>query len=144
MLQTDTREHTELREHPGATSAPTTATAVPTAPTGGGELYFQRCLWCATPAYRRSYCRACGSTALKRECSKGNGVVVCRNGPAPHNTWLVAMDEGFTLVCQVTRTAPVAVAVGARVSVVRAVHAPRQGLPLVELTHPAPPLERWW
>jgi hypothetical protein len=54
------------------------------------------------------------------------------------------MDEGFTLVCQVTRTAPVAVAVGARVSVVQAVAPPGEGLPVVELTAPAPPMERWW
>ncbi|GCB43984.1 Zn-ribbon domain-containing OB-fold protein [Streptomyces sp. NL15-2K] len=129
MLQTDTRDHTEFREQDE-----------------GGGLIFQRCLWCGcgTPAYRRSYCRACGSRALKRERSPGAGVVVRRNGPVPHNTWFVAMDEGFTLVCQITRTAPIVVSVGARVKVVQAVDPDCQGLPVVELTLPAAPLERWW
>lgn len=144
MLHTDTREHTEFREDHDAATVTTTAPAIPTAPAVCGELLFQRCLWCGTPAYRRSFCRACGSTGFKRERSTGTGVVVRRNGPAPHNTWLIAMDEGFTLVCEVSRGAPVAVAVGARVTVVRAVAPLGQGLPVVELTHPAPPLERWW
>lgn len=108
------------------------------------ELLFQRCLWCGTPAFRRSYCRACGSRAFTRERSEGSGVVVRRHGHVPHHTWFVVMDEGFTLLCQVTGTAPVAVTVGARVSVVRSGASLDQGLPLVELTHPAPPLERWW
>lgn len=123
MLQTDTREHTEFRED------------------HDGELLFQRCLWCGTPAYRRSFCRACGCMAFERERSAGTGVIVRRNGPAPHNTWLVAMNEGFTLVCQVTGTAPVTV--GARVRVVRAVAPLGQGLPTVELTPSAPPVEPW-
>jgi uncharacterized OB-fold protein len=121
MLHTDTREHTEVR-----------------------ELFFQRCLWCGTAAYRRSFCRACGSTAFTQERSEGAGVVVRRNGHAPQNMWFVAMHEGFNLLCQVTGTAPVAVAVGARVSVVRSVTPLGQGLPLVVLTHPAPPPEGWW
>ncbi|WP_155589843.1 hypothetical protein [Streptomyces cavernae] len=54
------------------------------------------------------------------------------------------MDEGFTLVCQVTGTEPAAVAVGARVSVVRAVDPHGQGLPVVQLTRPAPPSEHRW
>ncbi len=144
MLQTDTREHTEFREDQKAATAASTVPALQSAPAVGHELFFQRCLWCGTPAYRRSFCRACGSMAFKRERSAGAGVVVRRNGPAPHNTWFVAMDEGFTLVCQVTRTAPVAVAVGARVSVVQGLGPFGQGLPVVELSAPAPPLERWW
>ncbi|WP_367325034.1 Zn-ribbon domain-containing OB-fold protein [Streptomyces sp. HUAS ZL42] len=126
MLQTDTREHTEFREDQA------------------GDLFFQRCRWCGTPAYRRSFCRACGSTAFERERSAGVGVVVRRNGHAPHSTWFVAMDEGFNLVCQITRTAPVAVAIGARVRVVRTSAPLGAGLPVVELTHPSPPVERWW
>jgi len=144
MLQTDTREHTEFREDHEAAVAATSAPATPNAPEVSRELLFQRCLWCGTPAYRRSFCRACGSVAFKPERSEGSGVVVRRNGHAPHNTWFVAMDEGFNLLCQVTGTAPVAVAVGARVSVVRSVAPLGQGLPLVELTRPAPPLGRWW
>ncbi|MCT9079860.1 Zn-ribbon domain-containing OB-fold protein [Streptomyces fulvoviolaceus] len=140
MLQTDTREHdTEFGEgHEAAATAATTD-----APAVRRELLFQRCLWCGTPAYRRSYCRSCGSMTFKRERSEGSGVVVRRNGQTPHNTWFVAMDEGFTLLCQVSGTAPVAVAVGLRVSVVRSVAPLGQGLPVVELTHPAPSLERW-
>ncbi|MEU6180164.1 hypothetical protein [Streptomyces coeruleorubidus] len=72
------------------------------------------------------------------------GVVVRRNGQTQHNTWFVAMDEGFNLLCQVVGTAPVVVAVGARVTVVRAVAPHGQGLPVVELTHPAPDSQQWW
>jgi hypothetical protein len=144
MLRTATREHTELGEDREAAAAHTAPAGVPTAPAVCRELLFQRCLWCGTPAYRRSFCRACGSMAFTRERGAGAGVVVRRNGPAPHNTWFVAMDEGFTLVCQVTRAAPVAVSVGAKVKVVQAVAPHCQGLPVVELTQPAPPLERWW
>ncbi|WP_053751154.1 hypothetical protein [Streptomyces sp. MMG1533] len=146
MLQTDTRGLTEFADdHETAAAAATTAAAAPPdAPAVCRELQFQRCLWCGTPAYRRSTCRACGSMAFKREHSEGSGVVVRRYGHVPHNTWFVAMDEGFNLLCQVTGSAPVAVAVGARVSVVRSVAPLGQGLPVVELTHPAPTLERWW
>ncbi|MFF4253951.1 Zn-ribbon domain-containing OB-fold protein [Streptomyces sp. NPDC001663] len=110
--------------------------AVPTAPPFSRELLFQRCLWCGTPAYRRSFCRACGSRAFGRERSRGVGVVVRRNGHPQHNTWYVAMDEGFNLLCQVTGTAPVVMAVGARVTVVRAVGPLDQGLPVVERADP--------
>ncbi|MFE9446113.1 zinc ribbon domain-containing protein [Streptomyces sp. NPDC006602] len=143
MFQTDTREHTEFADAPEAAAAATAEAATPNAPAVSRELLFQRCLWCGTPAYRRSFCRACGATAFKRECSEGSGVVVRRYGHVPHNTWFVAMDEGFNLLCRVTGTAPVAVAVGVRVSVVRPAAPLGQGLPLVELTHPTPPPERW-
>ncbi|MFF3849825.1 zinc ribbon domain-containing protein [Streptomyces sp. NPDC002328] len=106
------------------------------------ELVFQRCLWCGTPAYRRSFCRACGSTAFQRERSAGAGGLVRRVGQVPQSTWLVAMDEGFTVVCQVTANAPAVVAVGARVRVVRADASPGQGHPLVELTYRATSSER--
>ncbi|MFC9132689.1 hypothetical protein ACFT4A_38435 [Streptomyces sp. NPDC057099] len=122
MLQTETREDTEL----------------------GKGLFFQRCLWCGTPAYRRSYFRACGAVAFGRERSAGAGAVVRRNGQVQQNTWFVAMDEGFNLLYQVTGTAPVAVAVGARVTVVRAVAPHGPGLPVVELIHPETPLRQWW
>jgi uncharacterized OB-fold protein len=143
MLQTDSREHTEFRTDHDAAAAATTAPAAPTAPAVRGELLFQRCLWCGTPAYRRSFCRACGATAFKRESSTGAGVLVRRIGHAPLNTWFVAMDEGFTLVCQVAGAEPVVVAVGARVRVVRAVAPLDQGFPLVELTYRATSLDRW-
>ena len=141
VLRTDTRENTEWGEQREAADLATAPTGVPGA---GRELSFQRCRWCGTPAYRRSFCRACGATAFNRERSSGMGVVVRRNGNAQHNTWFVAMDEGFNLLCQVTGSSPVVVAVGARVTVVRAVARHGQGLPVVELTHPAPLLERWW
>src|SRR5215207_1783719 len=109
MLQTDTREHTDVTDdhEVTATTMTTAAVATPGAPVVCRELLFQRCLWCGTPAYRRSFCRACGSTAFKRERSEGSGVVVRRYGHVPHNTWFVAMDEGFNLLCQVTGTAPI-------------------------------------
>ncbi|MEU1188036.1 zinc ribbon domain-containing protein [Streptomyces sp. NPDC005859] len=144
MLQTETREPTEFTDGHEATTAATDAAATTDAPADHRELFFQRCRWCATTAYRRSFCRACGSTAFTRARSAGSGIVVRRNGHVPLNTWFVAMDEGFHLLCQVTGSAPIAVSVGARVSVVRPVGPHDQGLPLVELTHPAPPLERWW
>ncbi|MFD3503216.1 hypothetical protein [Streptomyces sp. NPDC058678] len=142
MPQTDTREHTEFTDDHKADATATAAAATPNAPAVCPELLFQRCLWCGTPAYRRSFCRACGSMAFKRERSEGSGVVVRRYGHVPHNTWFVAMDEGFNLLCQVTGSATVTV--GTRVSVVRSDAPLGQGLPLVELTHPAPPPERWW
>ncbi|ELP69323.1 Zn-ribbon domain-containing OB-fold protein [Streptomyces turgidiscabies] len=146
MLQTDPLEHTEAAADHGA-AASAAAPPVPGTPNATAvsrELLFQRCRWCATPAFRRSFCRTCGSTAFDRQRSQGSGVVVRRNGYAPHNTWFVAMDEGFNLLCQVTGTAPVAVAVGARVSVVRSSALLGEGLPVVELTRPPAPLGRWW
>lgn len=143
MLQTHTREQTELRENHEAATAASTAPVTPNALADCGELLFQRCLWCGTSAYRRSFCHACGSRAFHPERSAGVGVVVRRKGHAQQNTWFVAMDEGFNLLCQVTGTAPVVVAVGARVRVVRALAPRRQGLPVVELTRPASTSERW-
>ncbi|MFE9646314.1 hypothetical protein ACFYO0_19850 [Streptomyces sp. NPDC006365] len=142
MLQTDTREHAEVAEDHETGTAATAAPAVPDAPVAGDELFFQRCLWCGTPAYRRSFCRACGSMAFQRERSAGDGVVVRRHGHVPHNTWFVAMNEGFNLLCQATGTAPVTV--GSRVSVVRVVAPLGQGLPVVEPTRPRPASDRWW
>jgi uncharacterized OB-fold protein len=144
MLQTETREDNELREDTEAAAADTTATVAPPLPAIHRDLFFQRCLWCGTPSYRRSFCRACGATAFQQERSAGAGVLVRRIGQVPLNTWFVAMDEGFNLLCQLTRTEPVVVAVGARVRVVRAVAPLDQGLPLVELTYRAVSLERWW
>jgi len=113
-------------------------------PADGGGLVFQRCLWCRTPAYRRSSCRACGSTAFRRERSAGAGVVVRRNGPALQHTWFVAMDEGFHLLCRIEETDPVVVSIGARVSVVRPAAPPGPGLPVAEPTRPAAPAGHWW
>ncbi|MFJ5304350.1 hypothetical protein [Streptomyces sp. NPDC088350] len=144
MLQTETRGHAECADGQESATAATATAAMSTAPTVCRELFFQRCLWCGTAANRRSFCRTCGATAFTRESSDGFGVVVRRSGHAQLNTWFVAMDEGFNLLCQVTGTAPVAVGAGSRVSVVRSVAPLGQGLPLVELTHPASPLARWW
>jgi uncharacterized OB-fold protein len=142
MLQTHTLEHIGPGETREAAATAGTAPVTPNTPADRGELFFQRCLWCGTPAYRRSFCRACGSMALRRERSAGDGVVVRRHGHVPHNTWFVAMNEGFNLLCQTTGTSPVAV--GSRVSVVRAVSPAGQGLPVVEPTRPAPASDRWW
>ncbi|MDQ0913440.1 hypothetical protein QFZ22_009425 [Streptomyces canus] len=86
--------------------------------------------------------RACGPTAFKRERSTGAGALVRRIGQSPLSTWFVAMDEGFTLVCQIARTEPAVAGTGVRVRVVRAVAPREQGLPLVELTYRTTPLER--
>lgn len=144
MLQTQTREHADLADDCESAAVEATPAGMPTAPATCRELFFQRCLWCGTPDYRRPLCRACGSVAFAPERSAGAGVVVRRNGHAQHNTWFVAMDEGFHLLCQVVGTAPVVVAVGARVTVVRAVAPLGKGLPVVELIHPDPPLRHWW
>ncbi|MFG2728320.1 zinc ribbon domain-containing protein [Streptomyces canus] len=144
MLQTDSRGPNELRADHDVPAAATTGTADPSALEARSELLFQSCLWCGTAAYRRSFCRACGSTAFKRERSTGAGVLVRRIGQSPLHTWFAAMDEGFTLVCQIAGTEPGVAGVGARVRVVRAVAPREQGLPLVELTYRATPLERWW
>jgi uncharacterized OB-fold protein len=144
MLQTETHEHAELAEDSEASVVGAAPAGTPTPSAVSRELFFQRCLWCGTPAYRRSFCRACGATAFKPERSTGAGVLVRRIGQVPLNTWFVAMDEGFNLLCQVTRTEPVVVAVGARVRVVRAVAPLDQGLPLIELIYRATSLERCW
>lgn len=140
MLQTASREPDEFRtgDDEGAVATD------PPAPEVRGDLFFQSCRWCGTPAYRRSFCRACGSTAFRREHSRGAGALVRRIGPSPLNTWQVAMDEGFTLVCQVAGAEVTVVGIGARVRVVRAVAPREQGLPLVELTYPPTSLGRWW
>lgn len=143
MLQTESHEQAELAEDSEASVFYPTPAGTPTPSAVSGELFFQRCLWCGTPAYRRSFCRACGATAFKPERSTGAGVLVRRIGQVPLNTWFVSIDEGFNLLCQVTRKEPVVVAVGARVRVVRAVAPLDQGLPLVELTYRATSLERW-
>ncbi|MDT0572053.1 hypothetical protein RM704_32140 [Streptomyces sp. DSM 3412] len=124
MLPIDTLEHTEPGESPAA------------------GLVFQRCLWCGMPAYRRSFCRACGSVAFRRERSAGDGIVLRRHGHVPHNTWFVAMNEGFNLLCRATGTVPVTV--GSRVSVVEAASALGQELPTVAATRPPSAAERWW
>ncbi|WP_329223507.1 zinc ribbon domain-containing protein [Streptomyces sp. NBC_01485] len=143
MLETVTLdlEHTERGEGHEAAAAATSAPLTPNTPADCGELLFQRCLWCGTPDYRRSFCRACGSRALRREPSAGDGVVLRRQGQVPHNTWFVAMNEGFNLLCRATGTPPVAV--GSRVSVVRAGAPLGQGLPVVEPTRP-PTSDRSW
>ncbi|MER7569335.1 hypothetical protein ABTZ93_41590 [Streptomyces sp. NPDC097941] len=142
MLQTDSRGPDEFRASHDMPAAATTAG--PSALEVRSELLFQSCLWCGTTAYRRSFCRTCGSTAFKGERSTGAGTLVRRIGQSPLHTWFVAMDEGFTLVCQIVGTEPAVAGVGARVRVVRAVTPREQGLPLVELTSRATPLERWW
>ncbi|MFJ5730791.1 PhlB family protein [Streptomyces paradoxus] len=144
MLRTESREHNKLREDTEAAALDMMSTAEPPPPAVCRDLFFQRCLWCGTPAYRRSFCRACGATTFKRERSCGAGVLVRRIGQTPLNTWFVAMAEGFNLLCQVTGTEPVVVAVGARVRVVRGAAPRGQGFPLVELTCRATSLERWW
>ncbi|MET7737473.1 zinc ribbon domain-containing protein [Streptomyces sp. NPDC005402] len=146
MLQTASREPDEFRtgDDVGAVATTATATADPSAPEARGELLFQSCLWCGTPAYRRSFCRACGSTAFRRERSTGAGVLVRRIGQSPVETWFVAMDEGFTLVCRLARAEPTVVGAGSRVRVVRAVTPREQGLPLIEVTYRATSLDRRW
>ncbi|MFF3373783.1 Zn-ribbon domain-containing OB-fold protein [Streptomyces sp. NPDC002680] len=66
-----------------------------------GELYFQRCKWCRTPAFRRVFCRACASEDLELERSEGTGVVarsvVVRRDDVPYVISTVAMAEGFRL-----------------------------------------------
>ncbi|MDX3311581.1 Zn-ribbon domain-containing OB-fold protein [Streptomyces sp. NPDC054884] len=150
MLQTQTRAHDEPADGPEAVAVEATPADMPPdmpeAPAAGRELLFQRCRWCGTPGYRRFFCRACGSVAFVLERSAGLGVVVRRNGHAQHNTWFVAMDEGFNLLCRIVGTAPFVVAVGARVTAVRTVAPAGRGIPIVELTDPVPvqPSQSWW
>ena len=142
MLQTDTRQHTESHEDHEATAAATTASTTANPPVDCGELFFQRCRWCGTPAYRRSFCRASGSMTFRRGRSAGDGIVLRRHGHVPHHTWFVAMNEGFNLLCRATGTVPVTV--GSRVSVVGAGAALGQELPAVAATRPPSTSERWW
>ncbi|MFE7276781.1 Zn-ribbon domain-containing OB-fold protein [Streptomyces sp. NPDC057623] len=144
MLRIDGRQHVKAAKEQGATTGATIAEPVtatletdspeapgPTAPPADGALTFQRCRWCRTPNYRRSLCRACGSTDLACERSSGRGVVV-RRDITLHNTCFVTMEEGFSLFCKVTGAPPMGVVSGARVRVVSATEPPRQALPVVE------------
>ncbi|MFF7281172.1 hypothetical protein [Streptomyces griseorubiginosus] len=142
MLQTTRREPDEFRTGDDAGAVGTAGD--PPAPEIPGDLLFQSCRWCGTPAYRRSFCRACGSTAFKREHSRGAGALVRRIGQSAPDTWLVAMDEGFTLLCRFAGAEVTVAGIGARVRVVRAVAPREQGLPVVELTYPPRSLDRWW
>ncbi|MDW8803344.1 zinc ribbon domain-containing protein [Streptomyces scabiei] len=141
MLQTGMREPVGCGEGREAVVAGTGTSVTPKAATESGELFFQRCLWCGTAAYRRSFCRACGSVTFRRERSTGDGIVVRRHGQVPHNTWFVVMNEGFNLLCRAIDTA--SVAVGSRVSVVGAAACLGQGLFFVEPTRPPASGRRW-
>lgn len=140
MPQTVRREHGVFPQPREAAPSAVTDRAGPDGPTAGGGLVFQRCLWCGSPAYHRSFCRTCGSADLKSGRSSGAGTVVRRYMPVVHNTFVIAMDEGFTVVCRFRDLPQAQVGAGARVRVVHAVDPLRQDLPVVELRDPAPPL----
>jgi uncharacterized OB-fold protein len=86
-----------------------------------GALYFQRCRWCRTPAFRRVFCPVCASEVLDLERSAGTGVVgrslVVRRNGVPYNLSLVLMAEGFVLQGSVVGVECHAVRSGAWVSV---------------------------
>ncbi|MFI2367529.1 Zn-ribbon domain-containing OB-fold protein [Streptomyces sp. NPDC018833] len=84
----------------------------------GGELYFQRCRWCRTAAFRRLLCPVCASTDLAWERSAGTGVVrhlavVGRNTGTPQVLAIIDMREGFWLRSRVIGVSPGTVRVGA-------------------------------
>lgn len=84
----------------------------------GGELYFQRCRWCRTAAFRRLLCPVCASTDLVWERSDGTGVVrhltvVGRSTGTPRVLAIIDMREGFWLRSRVIGVSPGAVRVGA-------------------------------
>ncbi|MEV4334632.1 OB-fold domain-containing protein [Streptomyces sp. NPDC049597] len=84
----------------------------------GGELYFQRCRWCHTAAFRRLLCPVCASTDLAWERSAGTGVVrhltvVGRSTGNPRVLAIIDMREGFWLRSRVIGVSPGAVRVGA-------------------------------
>lgn len=60
-----------------------------------GQLYFQRCRWCRTPAFRRLLCPICACSTFERERSNGIGFI--RRITGPGNVAVVAMTEGFWL-----------------------------------------------
>lgn len=144
MVRTDVRGHLGCLDDHDEGAVATHPFPGASGPEDGGALFYQRCRWCGTPAFRRFSCRACGSAAFRRERSAGGGVVVRRSGQAQRNTWFVAMDEGFNLLCQVAPTGPAVVAVGARVRVVPPVTPCGPGFPVVEPISPESPAERWW
>jgi uncharacterized OB-fold protein len=64
-------------------------------------LWYQRCSWCGTPAFRRLLCPACAGVELVHEPSAGRGTVI-RATRRPTDTGeqviaLVHMPEGFRL-----------------------------------------------
>ncbi|MDQ1073309.1 hypothetical protein QFZ32_008837 [Streptomyces canus] len=87
--RTDSREPNEFRTDHDVPAAATTGTADPSALEVRSELLFQSWLWCGTAAYRRSFCRAGGSTAFKREGLWPHRLQAgaqhgCRGPRAPH------------------------------------------------------------
>ncbi|MFF7777090.1 Zn-ribbon domain-containing OB-fold protein [Streptomyces tanashiensis] len=87
-----------------------------------GVLYFQRCRWCKTPAFRRVLCPACASPDLELEPSEGTGIVsrstVVRRNDVPLTLFLIAMGEGFQLQGVVVGAARFAVHPGTCVALV--------------------------
>lgn len=82
--------------------APATAAGEPRS----GELFFQRCTWCGSIAFRRLLCPTCASTDLAAEPSEGVGVVqrttvVGRHTAAEHHVSVIDMAEGFSVRCKV-------------------------------------------
>lgn len=125
-------------EHHGPAGAPPLEDAAPEtdAVTPGRGLVFQRCNWCRTPAYRRSFCRACGSSDLAWEHSAGRGVILRRDASAVDGIRLVHMDEGFSLFCRITGTPSADARSGTRVRFVSAAEPFQRGMPAVVLCGP--------
>lgn len=85
-----------------------------------GELRFQRCRCGAAVFYPRTFCPACGGTALAWEVSAGEGTVYATTtmrigADAPYNVCLVDLDEGFRMMSRVDGVPGDAVRIGDRV-----------------------------
>lgn len=84
-----------------------------------GNLYFQRCLWCQTPAFRRMLCPICRSPHLGWVLSKGTGDVQHTTSIFRDNTRqnysMIHMQEGFSLRARVIGVTPSTVHRGMRV-----------------------------
>lgn len=84
-----------------------------------GNLYFQRCLWCQTPAFRRMLCPICRSSRLGWVLSEGIGDVLHATSVFHDNARrtysVIHMQEGFSLRARVIGVTPSAVRRGMRV-----------------------------
>jgi hypothetical protein len=78
-----------------------------------GELYFQRCRWCRTPAFRRQLCPICACSDFDRERSSGTGFI--RRITGPGNVATIAMAEGFWLRSRVISEPPLTLRIGVQV-----------------------------
>ncbi|WP_329390578.1 Zn-ribbon domain-containing OB-fold protein [Streptomyces sp. NBC_01716] len=110
----ETTDSAPVEQEAGSSVVPPDAERLEQVSLGGvGEegLYFQRCRWCQTTAFRRLLCPVCASTDFARERSCGIGVV--RHVMATTQSFgrrcvlaTIDMDEGFWVSSKIIGVPP--------------------------------------